>query len=210
MPTPQLAGTPRQAAVLATIAALHLAAFALIVSGMGPRLVIPEPPPTVTLLYKRPPPVPPQAGPAIPKPDDYALPRLPEPYVPLPRFDDPPAVAGQVADLPDGAAGAGPTMPTPMLQAPSLRSRNARLAALVESCYPSGSRRLGEEGRVIVRLDIDAGGAVRRWNVVEGSGFQRLDAAVDCVVRRLEFNPGLRDGEAVAASVQLPVVFRLN
>jgi hypothetical protein len=30
------------------------------------------------------------------------------------------------------------------------------------------------------------------------------------VIRRLEFNPGRRDGAAVAASVTLPIVFRLH
>jgi TonB family protein len=46
--------------------------------------------------------------------------------------------------------------------------------------------------------------------VAGSSGFARLDAAVTCVIRRLEFNPGRRDGAAVAASVTLPIVFRLH
>ncbi len=62
----------------------------------------------------------------------------------------------------------------------------------------------------MVELRIDATGRVAAWNIVERSGFARLDAAVECVVRRLEFVPGRRDGKAVEASALLPIVFRLG
>jgi outer membrane biosynthesis protein TonB len=51
---------------------------------------------------------------------------------------------------------------------------------------------------------------VAAWHVVQGSGFPRLDGAVDCVLRRLEFVPGRRDGRAVPSSVLLPIAFRLG
>lgn len=209
MSTAQLARAPRQAAVLAVIAGLHAAAFALVVAGLGPRLLEQESPPPIRVLARPVPPAPAEIAPEVPRAEDYPLLRLPEPILALPRFDEPPAVAGLAASVPDAAAGAGPTTPT-QFHAPSLRLPQARLASLVEACYPGPSRRLGEEGRVIVRLDLDAGGRVSRWNVVERSGFPHLDAATECVVRRLEFRPGRRDGEAVAASVQLPIVFRLD
>lgn len=209
MSTPQLAPAPRQAAVLAAIAGLHAAAFAVIVSGLGPRLLEQEPPPRITMLPRAIPPAQPEIAPEVPGAEDYPLPSLPEPIVELPRFDEPPPALRQAADVTENAAGAGPMAPTEF-HSPSLRLRDARLAALVQGCYPGPSRRQGEEGRLIIRIDIDSGGRVSRWNIVERSGFQRLDAAADCVVRRLEFHPGRRDGEAVAASVQLPIVFRLD
>ena len=117
-------------------------------------------------------------------------------------------VEGNAAAEP--AAGSVPAVAVPDVRGPSLVLRDMRLAALVDACYPAASRRLSEEGRVVVRVDVDATGRASAWIVAGSSGFARLDAAVACVIRRLEFNPGRRDGAAVAASVTLPIVFRLR
>ena len=210
MSTSHLARAPRQAAVLATIGGLHAAVFFLIVAGLGPRLLMQESPGPISVFLPPPPPAPLVPAPRIPGPVDPALPALPMPPVDWPTFGEPVETIGPESDAREGNAGRGPDLPVAEVRAPRLKLRDARLAALVESCYPGASRRLEEEGRVVVRLDIDAAGRVSAWNYVERSGFERLDAAVDCVIRRLEFHPARRDGEAVPASVHLPVVFRLH
>ena len=63
---------------------------------------------------------------------------------------------------------------------------------------------------MVARLTIDAAGRPIAWSVEESSGFARLDSVVDCVIRRLEFIPGRRDGRGVEATVLLPIVFRLD
>jgi protein TonB len=88
--------------------------------------------------------------------------------------------------------------------------RGDRLAALIATCYPSAARRRGEEGRARVRIVVGANGRASSWALAEGTGISRLDSALDCVVRRLQFEPGHRDGRAVDAEVQLPIVFRLR
>ena len=100
--------------------------------------------------------------------------------------------------------GAGPGVPGPDVRGPSLRTRDSRLAALIDACYPSASRRLGEEGRVVIRVRVDAGGRPAAWNIVERSGFARLDAAADCVVRTAGVQSGAarwrgRGGERIVA-----------
>jgi protein TonB len=209
MPTSHLARAPRQAAVLATIAGLHAVVFVLIVAGLGPRLLVQKVPEPISVILPLPTPVPLEPAPRMPGPVDPAAAAMPMPPVEWPTFDKPVESVGTQADPLQGTSGRGPDLPVTE-HAPRLKWRDARLAALVESCYPGTSRRLGEEGRVTVRLDIDATGRVSAWNHVERSGFERLDAAVDCVIRRLEFHPGRRDGEAVPASVHLPIVFRLH
>jgi protein TonB len=82
--------------------------------------------------------------------------------------------------------------------------------SLIDGCYPAASRRLSEEGRVVARVVIGADGRALSWAVDQGSGFPRLDAAMDCVLRRLEFVAGRRDGRAVEAMARLPIVFRLH
>ena len=209
MPTSHLARAPRQAAVLATIAGLHAVVFVLIVAGLGPRLLVQKVPEPISVILPLPTPVPLEPAPRMPGPVDPAAAAMPMPPVEWPTFDKPVESVGTQADPLQGTSGRGPDLPVTE-HAPRLKWRDARLAALVESCYPGTSRRLGEEGRVTVRLDIDATGRVSAWNHVERSGFERLDAAVDCVIRRLEFHPGRRYGEAVPASVHLPIVFRLH
>jgi protein TonB len=209
MPTSHLARAPRQAAVLATIAGLHAVVFVLIVAGLGPRLLVQKVPEPISVILPLPTPVPLEPAPRMPGPVDPAAAAMPMPPVEWPTFDKPVESVGTQADPLQGTSGRGPDLPVTE-HAPRLKWRDARLAALVESCYPGTSRRLGEEGRVTVRLDIDATGRVSAWNHVERSGFERLDAAVDCVIRRLEFHPGRRDGEAVPASVHLRIVFRLH
>jgi protein TonB len=209
MPTSHLARAPRQAAVLATIAGLHAVVFVLVVAGLGPRLLVQKVPEPISVILPLPPPVLLEPAPRMPGPVDHVAAAIPMPLVEWPTFDKPVESVGPEADPRQGTLGRGPDLPVTE-HAPRLKWRDARLAALVESCYPGTSRRLGEEGRVTVRLDIDATGRVSAWNHVERSGFERLDAAVDCVIRRLEFHPGRRDGEAVPASVHLPIVFRLH
>ena len=62
----------------------------------------------------------------------------------------------------------------------------------------------------VVRVAIGADGRVAALSVAQSTGFPRLDGAVDCVLRRLEFLAGRRDGRAAELEVLLPVVFRLN
>lgn len=135
---------------------------------------------------------------------------LPIPHPDIPRFaDERSPVSGEFAESGD-AEGAGPAIPAARYVDPAIVTRNNRLAGLIDACYPAGARRAGEERRVTVCVAIDAGGRASAWNVERGSGFPRLDAAVGCVIRRLEFLPGRRDGRAVDAAVMLPIVFRLD
>jgi protein TonB len=146
----------------------------------------------------------------MPVPVNQALAAITVPPVAWPTFDRPAETVGPEPEPLDGTAGRGPDLPLVELRAPRLKSRDGPLSALVAGCHPGTSRRLGEEGRVTVRLEIDAASRVSAWSHVACSGLERLDAAVDCVVRRLEVHPGRRDGEAVSASVHLPIVFQLH
>lgn len=76
--------------------------------------------------------------------------------------------------------------------------------------YPSLSRRLGEEGRVLLRVEVDTGG--RPANVVlhKSSGHLRLDEAAVETVLRWKFLPAHQGGQPVAAWVIVPIQFSLR
>jgi protein TonB len=76
--------------------------------------------------------------------------------------------------------------------------------------YPPESRRAGEEGAVHLAVQVDARGRAVSVVVERSSGFPRLDRAATEAVRRWRFRPAMRSGVPVAASVTVPVRFRLN
>ncbi|MBV5336265.1 energy transducer TonB, partial [bacterium] len=76
--------------------------------------------------------------------------------------------------------------------------------------YPATARRRGLEGRVLLRVRVNASGEVETVEVLDGSGAPSLDDAATEAVRRWSFRPAQRLGVAVAAVVDVPVRFRLN
>jgi protein TonB len=69
---------------------------------------------------------------------------------------------------------------------------------------------MGEEGRVVLRVQVDVAGAATSVVVHTSSGSERLDQAAYDAVRRWKFIPAKRGDEAVAASVLVPIVFSLK
>ena len=76
--------------------------------------------------------------------------------------------------------------------------------------YPAMSRRLGEEGRVVLRVFVDIDGRPEQVELKNSSGFPRLDQAAEDAVRRWKFVPAKRGDEVVATWVAVPIVFNLK
>lgn len=76
--------------------------------------------------------------------------------------------------------------------------------------YPKSSRRRGEEGKVILRVEVLPDGRAGTVTVGRSSGFGRLDEAASDAVRRWRFHPAQRQGRPVATVVRVPVRFALN
>jgi len=85
-----------------------------------------------------------------------------------------------------------------------------RSARPLEEMYPMESRRLGEEGTVLVALDISASGCITARSIVGWSGSDLLDATVLDWLETVQFTPAEADGHAVASTVNLPIVFNLT
>lgn len=76
--------------------------------------------------------------------------------------------------------------------------------------YPAISRRLGEQGQVKLKVELDETGRVTSARVVESSGFKRLDEAGLNAVKSWRCNPATRDGKPVRAVALQPLDFILN
>jgi len=76
--------------------------------------------------------------------------------------------------------------------------------------YPMLARRRGQQGRVLVRLDVASDGTPSAARVVHSSGVPSLDRAAREAVSRWRFLPARRGGRTEAATVDVPVEFRLD
>lgn len=76
--------------------------------------------------------------------------------------------------------------------------------------YPLAARRLGIEGRVVLRVHVLADGRCDDVQLARSSGSALLDESALSTVRRWRFLPATRGGTPVAASVNVPISFRLD
>jgi protein TonB len=76
--------------------------------------------------------------------------------------------------------------------------------------YPPMSKRLGEQGTVLVRVLIGADGLPKEANVKQGSGFDRLDRAAVNYVMVCRYVPGKVGGVPQAMWYDAPVKFNLE
>ncbi|PZN31328.1 MAG: energy transducer TonB [Proteobacteria bacterium] len=76
--------------------------------------------------------------------------------------------------------------------------------------YPPQSRRLREQGLVVLRVLIDEAGKARRIEIQSSSGYARLDAAAREAVERAAFRPYIENGAPRQALVLIPIEFSLQ
>ncbi len=76
--------------------------------------------------------------------------------------------------------------------------------------YPRTSRRLREEGSVLVRVLINARGLVESASIEKSSGSERLDEASLAAARRGRFKPYTVNGVATPAYTNIPFNFTIK
>lgn len=168
----------------------------------------------------------------IAPPAPERAPEPPAPLRPVTKMARPPAPVIAAAPSPAAApfvapAPAPPAAPEPLavtavaapvpLAAPSPPPAPRELpAAAIQyleppaPVYPRASRRLGEAGLVLVRVFVDAEGLPRQLQVMQSSGFARLDEAALEGVRRARFKPPIEDGQPTAGWARIPIPFELE
>ncbi len=203
----QLARVPRLA-TLGTIAAMHAAGVAglLLVPAMEERLVSHAP---VYVEYREIPRERPQGPPPLPRPAlrDPARVMLAMPPIAL-------APEIPVTPAPERAPPISGPLFTPLAPDPALAVEAPRfdMAYLKNPppAYPSLSRRMKEQGRVILRVLVSTAGTAENVEVRTSSGSERLDRAAMDAVRNWRFAPARRGAETIAAYALVPILFQLD
>lgn len=205
---------------LFVVVAMH---GALLYAAMSYKL-IPPPQEAVTLFVNL-------INPPPPKKEE---PPPPEPPKPLPKkvelvkerpIERPQPAPVLVAEAPVTSA-TEPVAPPPIIVAPPelvaeaparpaqpvMMSSELSLACPQRTSpdYPAISRRLGEQGQVKLKVELDETGHITSASVAESSGYKRLDAAGLAAVKNWRCNAATRDGHAVRAIALQPFDFILN
>lgn len=153
------------------------------------------------------PPAPPPPGPPSPSrlitserpvttPAEFTAPPTP--------VDDAPSAPNAVEAPAAPAAAATPGTATPKV----ITSVQYMRAPRVE--YPMASRRLGEHGRVVVRVLIDGSGHAERVELHQATRYPRLNEAALRAAQEALYRPYTENGEALVVWALVPVLFELS
>jgi protein TonB len=131
----------------------------------------------------------------------------PAPYTAPPPPPEPaPAPPVEVAPAP--VAAVAPPAPAP---APVIPPRfNADYLNNPPPAYPPLARRMGEEGKVVLRVFVNDRGLPEDVQVRTSSGSNRLDGTAQETVKQWKFIPARRGETPVGAWVLVPISFSLR
>ncbi len=100
-----------------------------------------------------------------------------------------------------------PAPPAPAIVQPSSDASHLNNPKPV---YPAVSKRLGEQGKIVLRVLIGADGIPQKVEIKQSSGFERLDRQAVDTVTRWRFVPGTRNGVPEAMWYLQPINFVLQ
>lgn len=88
---------------------------------------------------------------------------------------------------------------------PQVQTYNNKLPA-----YPAMAKRLGQQGKTIVRVLIDMEGRPSNARVLQSSGYTELDQAALDAVSGWQYAPGRRNGALEPMELNIPITWTLN
>ncbi len=142
---------------------------------------------------------------ADPTPSPNAPAGVIAPPQPLPPITAPVAPAPSAPIVPPSPPPAPPSSPRV-----ELPSSDADYLQNPKPPYPAVSKRLNEQGSVIMRVLIDADGSPQKAEIRKSSGFDRLDQSAAATVMKWRYVPGKRAGVAEAMWFNVPIHFVLE
>ena len=114
---------------------------------------------------------------------------------------------------PDGAERPGGLIRATLTPAARSRAGDRGASARGDNpkpAYPFVARQRGQEGQVLLTVEVAPDGTADRVEIARSSGFPGLDDAARRAVARWRFNPARHGGAAVAARVTVPIRFSLR
>lgn len=225
--------TRRTGTAIAATLAIHAALLVLFASSvLQQQASPPELPPIVVQLTQpaaqptAPKPLPPPPKPLPPPPKPVTPPPTiaptPEPTpAPTPTPAQTPAPTPAAVPVPAPAAKSAtpaPAAPAPVAPAPPPAAPTKTDVMISASYgarnekpkYPMMSKRIGEQGTVVLRVLVKSDGSAGEVEVKITSSYPRLDQAAVDAVKNWHFIPATKDGKPIDEWYQVPIPFKLN
>jgi protein TonB len=222
----------RTLAIVSSVVLFHIAALWAMHTGLLQR-VVEVVVPVMAISQAEPPPPPPKPPEPVKPPEPPKLtppPKTPQPVLtppptpqpPAPATPEPPAVLAAPTAAPTAPAvqAAPPAPPPPAPPAPppppaapakvEMPSSKADYLHNPPPDYPRMSKRLGEQGKVVLKVLIGTDGTPQKVELVTSSGFERLDKSAMDAAMRWRYVPGKRGGVPEAMWYQVPIQFTLE
>lgn len=203
---------------LGVVLAIHAVLFYFLYSGVLTRMVDTTLQQAVMISFVAPLPQPKSPPPAAPKTVPVAkirppvLPSVPTPIVQValqPNVISVTQVAVPVEKAPTPAPAVVSAPAAPLSSAPKTITSGVEYIQAPQPVYPPMSKRMGEQGKVILRVLVSETGKPGDVQIQTSSGSARLDEAGRQAAMRAVFKPHLEDGRAVAVYVIVPLNFQL-
>lgn len=203
--------TARRGGLLGIVVGAHIGVILIV---MASKTVVPQimEMPLVVDLIQPAQEKPPEAKPLpVVKPQPVRQQTTPQRPQPVPVIEatqsSAPAPTAPVATPPE----IKPAPPAPPAPEPVVQARfDADYLKNPAPPYPPLSRRMGEEGKVILRVSVSAQGTAENVEIKTSSGSQRLDDSAQKTVRNWKFIPAKRGDTAVQSWVLVPIIFKLE
>jgi TonB family C-terminal domain len=214
----------RNLIIICSVVAFHVAALWALQTGLLRRaveIVVP-----VEILSEFMTPTAPQAAPTPPVPPKSTPVKQPVAKSPMPVRTVTPQPVAVANPAPSPTAPVSVTEQAPVLSAQQvasavpppaptsphveLPSSNADYLQNPKPPYPALSKRLGEQGKVVVRVLIGTDGTAQQAEIRQSSGYERLDQAALGTVLRWHYVPGKRAGVPEAMWFNVPINFVLE
>jgi protein TonB len=165
--------------------------------------------------------------PVVEKPNEPPKPLPVKPRVQLPAPPEPQQIIPSTTEAPTPVLAPAPPPPAPLAPvaaAPPPQSQavapapvplippnfNADYLDNPPPVYPPLSRRVGEQGKVMLRVLVNARGTADKVELRTSSGSNRLDDAALDTVKHWRFVPARQGDQPVAAWVLIPITFSLK
>jgi len=232
--TPYRSGTARRGGLLGIVVALHAGVLLLILAAKTVVPALLETPLMVNFI-EPPKPVEVEAAsrplPVLPPQREITRPVIPRTISVQPRPLDIPLLETTASTEPAPASAPVVAEPRPVAAPPAAspgsgagtstgsgRSGGDVVGARFDADYlqnpappyPPQSRRLGEEGKVVLRVRVMVEGSAQDVELKTSSGSSRLDESARKTVRQWKFIPAKRGGIAVESWVLVPILFKLE
>jgi protein TonB len=217
------AAVPGRALALGGVVLVHAGLLALVLLDRPTPAAVMSPPAVMGVLvseHNEPvtaPPSPPPPQPQAPRPPAPA----PAPVRELPPSERAPVLPPQPPAPSSALAPAAEPAPAPAVPAAPASADSSPAASVTpprsdaahlnnpKPVYPAVSRRLKEEGTVVLEVFIQVDGSVGDLRVKRSTGFPRLDEAALAAVRRWKYVPARRGNEPLALWHSQSLVFSL-